>query len=524
MTTEQDHIAARASDVAAPAASAAVSAELHTLARHSAHYLAGFLGSMALGLVSFPIFTRVFSVAEYGLLDLAQKVVLFFAAGAKMGLQNAALRFYDGAQFAGSPAKARSYYTTMSLGIFGTSAGVACLFLLLSAVFAGSWIDAPLRGLTFWIAALIVLRAAESILCAFLRVEERTKAFNVVTVATKAATILAVCALVPLAGKTASTYFAGNTFVALTSAVILFAWLVKRGLIAPHTFDRQLFRVGIAFGLPLVAYESAFAILGSVDRFLVQHYLGANALGLYSVAYGLSQAVNDVLVTPLNLALMPIYIRLWTSSGQKTTSQFLTMALTYYTVAAIGVLAIAGASADDLIVCLSTRKYAGAGDLIPVLLAGLLIYTAHLFVAAGLLLHKRTTRMAAILIVAAFVNISLNCLLLPRLGLWGGAWAALVSYALCISALWVSSHRLMPLSIDPHVLWKCGVAGLAAWFVGAGSGFSQPWLRLTGSAAIALVVYGGILLCLDTKLRHDARRAASWLRNLLRGPLPQDPA
>ena len=73
----------------------AISNELKKLLRHSSHYLAGLLGAMALGFVSFPIFTRVFSVADYGTIDFVQKILLVLIAVSKMGTQNSALRFYD---------------------------------------------------------------------------------------------------------------------------------------------------------------------------------------------------------------------------------------------------------------------------------------------------------------------------------------------------------------------------------------------------------------------------------------------
>lgn len=481
-----------------------VAAEMRTLGLHSAHYLAGFLGSMAFGLVSFPIFTRVFSVAEYGIIDLAQKVVLIFTAGSKMGLQNAALRFYDSSQLAHDSNKARTYYSTMCFGVVITSSMVVLLFLALMGLFPRSWISSPLAGLSSLLSILILLRALESILCAFLRVEERTKAFNIIAVAIKALTIAAVCTLLPWAGRTASTYFAGTTAVEMTTVLVLVVWLIRRRLLAVGSFDSALFRVGVAFGLPLVLYESAFTVLGSADRFLVLHYLGKNALGHYSVAYGLSQTVNDVLLTPLNLALMPIYMRLWTLSGREATIGFLTTALDYYVIAAAGVLSISAACARDVVVLLSSSKYAGADRLIPMLLAGLLIYTTHLFVAAGLLLHKQTLRMAGILFFCAVVNIVLNCLLLPWIGLPGSALATLLSYLLCILVLWRASSRVLPLRINVPAIGRCAVAAMIAWLAASAVSLKPPILSVAASSTIALSVYLGTLLAIDSHLRSQA--------------------
>ncbi len=499
-------IAATAPDSATPE----VEDHLRTLGLQSAQYLGGYLASMLLGFISFPIYTRIFSVAQFGLIDLAQKVVLTLTAGSKMGLQNAALRFYDGPRFSCDRERERVFYSTMSQGILATSVAAAVLFGGQAALFPQSWINAPLSGLTGWIAILVVVRALQSMFCAFLRVEERTKAFNIAALATKALTISFVCALLPLVGKSARTFFTATTCVEAGVVLSLAVWLIRRGLLRPGRFDRDLLRTGILFGLPLVFYESAFGVLGSADRFLVRHYLGANALGLYSVAYGLSQTVNDILITPLNLALMPIYMRLWTSSGREVTMRFLTESVNYYLVAAGAILSVVSVSARDVVVVLSSSKYAGAERFIPLLLAGLLIYTAHVFVAAGLLLQKKTLRMAAILFCCALANVSLNCFFLPRFGLQGGAFATFLSYLLCVGLLWGASLRTLPLSIHTGTLVKSAAAAAGAYLAAVRLPFTTPFLHLIAVAVVSFAAYASILLIITPDLRVQAIRAARY--------------
>src|SRR5262249_17036102 len=142
----------------------------------------------------------------------------------------------------------------------------------------------------------------------FLRVEERTKTYSVANVAMKAGTIAAVCLLLAFGGRSPRTYFAGAIAVEGATVALLTIWLLRRGLIGRAGIDWSLTRNALGFGAPLAVYELAGVVLDSGDRFLVRHYLGLQPLGLYSVAYGLSSYVNDVLIAPLNLALVPLYI------------------------------------------------------------------------------------------------------------------------------------------------------------------------------------------------------------------------
>jgi O-antigen/teichoic acid export membrane protein len=507
--------AGQAAEAAIPPAF--VNQDLKKLLKHSSHYLAGLVASLVLGLISFPIFTRVFPVAAFGLIDLAQKVLLLSTAGAKAGLQNAALRFYDHRRFAGDSAAAQTYFSTMLFGVLATSGTVAVLFVAVVGLSPSSLIGAPIAGLLWFLAALIILRAAGAMLWAFLRVEERTKAFNASAIGTKAATIAAVCALLPWTGATARTYFAGVTAVEAALVVVLALPLLWRGTLAPLRCDLRLFRASASFGLPLVAYESAFTLLGSADRFLVRHHLGADALGYYSVAYGLAQHVNELLITPLNLAFMPICMRLWTTEGREKTIQFLSVSMKLYLMAAGCIFAVGAASARDTLILLASSKYAGAERLIPVLLAGLLIYTLHVFVAAGLFIHGRTLQMAGILLGCVALNIGMNWLLLPRLGLSGAAVSGLASYALCIAILAWASHRVLPVRIGWLPIARYVVAGAGAWLAGSAVTVRPPIMNIPARSLIAVVVYAGILLAIDSRARSSVSGFyRNWSKTTLR--------
>src|SRR5262245_17593082 len=105
--------------------------ELKTLYRHSTHYFVGMLGTMAVGFFSFPVFTRLFSVTDYGVLDLVQKCITFFIAFSKLGLQHAALRFYDAHVCSADRHAEQTYFSTM---FFGTVLTSGCITLAVVAV------------------------------------------------------------------------------------------------------------------------------------------------------------------------------------------------------------------------------------------------------------------------------------------------------------------------------------------------------------------------------------------------------
>ena len=138
--------------------------------------------NLGLGFVSFPILTRVFSVADFGLIDLVQKIFLLLTATSKLGQQNSALRFFNRETFEKDPEQSRRYYSTMYLGVMGMGIGVTALFAAVVWALPATMLMPSLSSLLLFASALILLRAVQSIVWSFLRIKERTGLYNVANV------------------------------------------------------------------------------------------------------------------------------------------------------------------------------------------------------------------------------------------------------------------------------------------------------------------------------------------------------
>ncbi len=496
--------------------------ELKNLIHQSSYYLFGLVGGLGLGLVSMPIFTRMFSVADYGLIDLAQKILLLVTAGAKFGMQNSALRFFNREAFVADPKAAQRYYSTMLFGVGAVALGLTILFAAAVGVLPKSMVDAPLAAILSFASLLIVLRAVQSILWSFLRIEERTKAYNVIGLVMKAATIAVVCLMLFKLGPSVRAYYSGTMIVECGVVAALCLPLFRRNLLNPASFDKSLFRAGFAFGAPLIVQELAGIVLDSGDRALVRIYLGGDALGFYSVSYGLASNVNTLLYAPLGLAILPIYMRLWNSEGRAKTIEFLSIGLDGFLMAAAGLFALSVVASRDLVIVMASPKYRGAEALIPTLVAGMLIYTTQIFLNAGLLLQKKTMTMAMVLSGSAILNIILNCLLLPRIGLQAAALATLVSYLFCTLWLGHLAFKALPLKLEVRPMLGYAVAALAACIAGTMTEFSLPILNLLVKPTVAAIVYCAVLYMLDRRIRDVAARL--WRSFLHRSEVTSVPA
>ena len=221
--------------------SRAIAAELKNLLRQSSYYLVGLVGGLGLGFVSMPIFTRMFSVADYGLIDLAQKILLLATAGAKAGMQNSALRFFNRETFVSDPTAEKRYYSTMLLGVAAVAAGLTLFFAAAIGVLPKSMVDGPLATILSFACILILVRAVQSILWSFLRIEERTKAYNLIGLAMKAATVGMIILMLFKLGPSVRSYYSGTMIVEIVVVCALCVPLFRRDLLILRTSIKHYF-------------------------------------------------------------------------------------------------------------------------------------------------------------------------------------------------------------------------------------------------------------------------------------------
>jgi O-antigen/teichoic acid export membrane protein len=461
---------------------------------------------MLLGFISFPVLARVFSVSEYGTMSLVLKVILLLTVLGKFGLQNSVQRYYPEEGASPDASVQRRYYSTLIVGAGTVASLVALLFVTVLYFIPATVMSPNLRFLFGFVAVLILIRSLQPTLIGFLRAEGKTRTYIAVEIAVRAATVLLTCTLL-LSWKRTLTVFFGSTISIETLGVLgLGIYIYYRGLLDFKGVDWRYFNKVVMFGFPLIGYELASVILDSGDRFLVRHYMGAQPLGYYSAAYNVSTYVEESLMVPINLALFPIYMRLWVEKGKVETQEFLSKSLNNFLALAVGVVCLVCLISRDVIVVLASRKYQEAHYLLPILVIGLLIYAVHIFLNAALLIHKKTVTMTALVFYACVLNVLLNIALIPRIGLQGAAIATLFSYLFLILAMGRMSLRLLPLQISYFGL-VCNLAAAALTFAVI---YPIQFHNVLANAAIkgtgAVLVYVLLVLLLNPVIRTEFRK------------------
>ena len=268
----------------------------------------------------------------------------------------------------------------------------------------------------------------------------------------------------------------------LTYAIIgtiAFFYILRKG---KTFYNREFWKFCIPLAVPFIFYNLSDMILGQSDRVMLQHMMGEEPLGIYSMAYNLGN-VMFIIFGALNTSWCPFFFDDMKFDRRDNVRRQGNNFLELYTVLSMGFVLL-----NREVYHIFARKDFWEGTAcIPVFVAGYYFNFLCTFPINYEYYHKKTRMVAAVTIFASAVNIGLNYVLIRRMGILGAAIATTVSHGLqyglhFLYGRWVLGKGDYPFPDRGWILWTLGFfavmlfAGLTPelwllrWALGAGLG------------------------------------------------------
>jgi O-antigen/teichoic acid export membrane protein len=432
-----------------------MSMSLRQLAKDIAIYGTGDVLLRATAFVTMPVYTRIFAVEDYGMLNFVLTVTGFLSAVLFLGGDSAYARFF----FEAKDQEQRQLITSSWFGFLAIwSGGVILLCLPFVGLFSrwsfGTADQAALFALALLTAPLTLINQ----LCGqALRNQFRAQLFTVLNVLATLLTIgLAFFAVVGL--NLGLVGVLAGTLAATVLILPVRLWTI-RNMLRP-VFSVQIVRRMLAFGLPFVPASFAVWIFASSDRLVLGRLSSLDQLGLFAVATSVASLL--VLVNgAIGQAWSPHAIRVYEDHPEQARvfyGQVLTYILIGFGVLTVGVTAFA----DVLLKVLAAPEFYAAARAVGPLALGTMAYASIHVTAIGISLMKQTKYLAIFCWVAAVINLTLNLMLVPRWGMMASSWATALTYLFLTIGYLSISQRLWPVTYEKRR--SLSVAGLTAVF------------------------------------------------------------
>jgi O-antigen/teichoic acid export membrane protein len=254
----------------------------------------------------------------------------------------------------------------------------------------------------------------------------------------------------------------------------------------------------LRFGLPFVPGGLFLFILNNGDRYFLTRLAPPDQVGLYALGYKLGTVILFLFVNPvmMNWSAMMVEIAA-RPDGPAAFGRMFTFVATVY-LAACAAFSLLGPAMLSIV---AGPEYQQAAGLIPWVCLAYFFWTASLFFDTPFYLARRTAAKPLLLGAATVLNLFLYATMIPRYGMYGAAWATVLSFAAFAALTWVVSRRIM----DVPYAWGRVGAMLAASAAAVAAGILVPmpspaaglgW-RVALSAALAALGWWGILPAVD---------------------------
>jgi len=482
-----------------------------SLLRHSSIYLLGNLMQKATAFLLIPIYTRILSTAQYGLLDLANTLVNLFLVVAALGLPGAINKCLH--------RDCRDEADRRRL------VGTTVLFTGASAVLLGAigwllqgWL-APLVapgevGLLVYRAMVVWLVLAQLTVIPFeiVRAAGRPHLYVLLSLSQLVSQTAVTLYCVFVRGWTLEGVLAGNVagfvVVALAGAVV-----VTRA--AEWTIDRRLLRAGLGYGLAMIPVFVSGWVVNLSDRFFVGTLAGLAALGVYALGYKFGALLDLLFVMPFQRAWTPMFFSL--SASRPDAPRILAQVASGLAMALMGATVGVSLAVPVFLRLTAGADFQGASIFVPLICVAYIFSGLASCLANGLVVAERVRLVAGWALVAALTNLALNALLIPWTAALGAAISTIAAFAVQLGGVVRSLRRHYPVPVEWGRLAAIGAVALVP--LAGGEVLPALPLPLDLLARTALGVSFPVLLLVSGIVRPEeraamaraaSRRWASW--------------
>jgi len=429
-----------------------MSGYLRRLATTGAAYTAASILSKLIAVALLPLYTRYLSPDDYGAAEVMFATVVAISIVVRFGLIEAVMRFY----YKDDEDPGRVVASTFA-ALFWLSTVAALAALPLAGPISEALLDEPAPDLArLAIGGLWVLTMHEYLLTLF-RLEERARAFFLTTILNVLAAIGLTVVLVVVAGEGARGLLLGSY---ASGAAFVVALIVVHRHRLSLLFERALLLRLLRFGLPTMPAEVSLYLLNVIDRIIIVRTVGLAEAGLYSLAVKFAQAVN-VLVRGFQLAWPPLA---YSIRDDEEARRFYATVVTLFVAGCTLVVTGMWLFSRWIVRALADPRYFDSYEAVGLISIAVTLYALYLVMVVILGRTGRTEFNLPAALGGLAVNVVLNLLLVPSLGIVGAGLALVASYLVVAGLMYRFTQRLFPIPYQWGRLAR--VVAVAALLVG----------------------------------------------------------
>lgn len=403
--------------------------------------------------LTLPILTNNLSIVDYGLWGLIFTTNNLTMPFTGLGLPSALSRYgpsYENNKF-------KSSFSSLFLFKTVTTSIVSLVIILFSNQISIIFFENRIE-LVRLISLFIFISTFEPLFTRVLRIKRKIRTVSIYNLLVGYTTILLYLTFFSYSSNIESLF---KIFIIYKLLSILIIAYICRHFISVKSFDLAVIKKFYKYGIHTLVSSISFWYINLSDRFIMASLIGSYSLGIYTASYQIG-TIPRIFSGIITYILLVALSKLYDEGKMNEVKNHLSLSLLIFL--SLSILFCFGAIlfSREILIFLTTNEISISGWKTTVIVS-----FAHLFLGIttifnySLLLTKKVKLLSTIWSIALVINIGLNFILIPMLGIEGAALATMASYFLIMMIIIHKSRTLLKFEIPTLQIFKIILIGFS---------------------------------------------------------------
>jgi len=409
---------------------------------HSKNYFFSDIATKALGFISIPIFTRLFSQEDYGIVAVFTSYVGIMTIILSLSSYTAVSRYYyektdDFDEFLGT-----NFIFT------GLIFSIAILLYILFYQQIKNLIKLP-GLLPTYLLFLCSFSIINSIYMQILIPQKKSKEYAIINILNGYIGFVIAVLLVYLLKE--NRYLGKIWANLLIGFVFSIYFLVNLSKYFKLSFKIKYIKYIVSYSFPLIPYFLSGIILAQFDRIMIYNIIDAKSTGLYSLGYNIGMSLL-IIIGAMQKARAPFIYQYLDNKKYDSLDSLMVKTFSIVLICAFGLILFA----KEIIIVLADKKFHEGLSVIPFVVTGYIFYEMSSIVGMFIRYTKKTIFQSITVLFAGALNIILNKIFIPKYGYIAGAYTTTISYFVMFLLTFIVVKYFLKKRVTPPLwlLWK----------------------------------------------------------------------
>lgn len=378
--------------------------------------LIGNIGSKLIGFMMLPFYTKWLSTSDYGAFNLIVVYAGLLQGIVSLCISESIFIFPKGVD----KKEQKEYFSSGLFIIFINIIITGLIFLSLKLIFSSNNNNAFIQYI--WVIyGFVVTTLLQSYSQQFVRSIDKIKVYSYTGIVLTFSIAILSFILIPKFGLYG--YLIAQLFSNIISTSYSFILSKSYHYFSVNLIRKAKFKEMLNYSIPLIPNSVMWWVIGALSTPVLNHYLGLNAIGIFSVAGkfpGLLTTLFGIFAISWQISVLEEF----TKEGYK---EFYNKILKIIFAGLSFISFFITIFSKHIIQVMADERYFEAWKFIPLLTIGVLFSSLSSFVGMNFSAARKSKYYFYSSIWGALTSITLNFILIPRIGLWGATIAIVLS-------------------------------------------------------------------------------------------------